>query len=195
MRFYAAFLLLIFWSHPLLADVVINNIGITSTSTLMPDGLNSITFTPTQTGTFGTVFTIKVKNQTGATGDLSVLRFTFSDGIGYLNGTLVGGVPITAGNYGEFQYNLGNVSYSSGVTKTITFNLSAQSGGSILHWATAATGTYSGAWGSGASAGVTNGMYSVAVPEPGTMTLGGMLACGSVTGWWWRRRKQVDCPG
>lgn len=194
MRILAAFLLLLFAGKCAWADVVVSNIGLTSTSALLPD-ISSITFTPTQTGTFGTVFTIKVKNQTGATGDLSVLRFTFSEGTGYLNGTLVGGVPITAGNYGEFQFNLGNISYSSGVVKTLTFKLNAQSTGSIVNWATAATGIYSGAWGSGASAGVTNGMYSVAVPEPGTMALGGMLAGGSLAGWWWRRRKQVELPG
>lgn len=190
MRFFAPFLLLAFLGGDSRADVVVSNIGLTSTSVLMPDSANAATFTPTQTGTFGTLFTIKVKNQTGATGNLGVLKLTFSDGIGYLNGTLTGGVPIAAGDYGEFQYNLGNISYTSGVAKTFTFSLSTQSSGSIVNWATAATGTYTGAWGSGASSNPTNAMYSVAVPEPGTLLPGGMLAAGSGAGWWWGRRKK-----
>lgn len=191
MRVVATLLFLVLWTSFSLADVVVNNIGITSTSVLMATNFNTVTFTPTQTGTFGTLFTIKVKNDTGATGDLSVLRLTFSGGIGLRNGSLVGGAGIAPGGYGEFQYNLGNISYTNLTPKSFTFDTTVWSSGTIINWATAATGTYEGAWGSGASASIPNGMYSVAVPEPGTLCLGGLLATGSGAGLWWSRRRKA----
>jgi hypothetical protein len=179
------------------ADVVVSNIGTANTSVAFTAG--SISFTPTQTISSGSILTLRVFNSNSATASLSALnlQMTVGSGTATYSGTLVGGGAIAANSYGDFTFDLLTQNYTNNTPFSISsISIAAQTTNADAQWAyNTTTPTFSGAWSTGASS---PGMFSLdatAVPEPGTLLLGAIAAVSGGGGVWWkRRRKNVEAP-
>jgi hypothetical protein len=174
------------------ADVVVSNIGTANTSVGFSTG--SISFTPTQTISSGSILTLRVFNNSGSTAlsALSLFMDVNSSGLQSYAGTLVGGGSININSYGDFAFNLSTRNYTNSTAFSISsISINSQTTNADAQWAYNTTApTFSGAWSTGASS---PGMFSLdatAVPEPGTLFLGGIAALTGGGGVWWKRRRK-----
>ena len=90
------------------------------------------------------------------------------------------------------------MTFANGSAGNLYFKLVSTTGGGIANWASTTNSvTANLGWTGGATTRPTDGQYELsataAVPEPGTLLLGGIAALTGGTGVWWKRRKKATC--
>ena len=106
---------------------------------------------------------------------------------------------IGSASFADVDFNLGSgLTFANGSAGNLYFKLVSTTGGGIANWASTTNSvTENLGWTGGATTGPNNGQYELsataAVPEPGTLLLGGIAAVTGGTGVWWKRRKKATC--
>ena len=195
MRNYYLIVMAFFVGTVVRADVVLENYGGTDGTggAISSGSASSIAYTAGTTGSLESV-TLRIYNSSTTTA-MSVLLLNFGStsaaaNLNNVSGTRINGTG-AALTYGDWQFSLGSgLAVTSGVAGSLYFKLDITDG--TANWATTnnSVNVYGG-WTGGTTTLPASAQYSLsAVPEPGTMLLGGIAAAAGGAVAWWKRRKQ-----
>lgn len=163
------------------SDVVLAGQSTSTTTTQVKNTTKNITFTTTNTG-----FALTGVKLFGS-GGTSNVGFTLRDSAGTLlaDGGAYTNVAFTsAGNDLAFGLGIPTYELSANTQYTLAMAFSAGSGGNLY---TNDAGVFQAAgWTQDAGPGIKYSLSAAAVPEPGTLLMGTLLALFGAGVWWWR---------
>ena len=182
------------------AEVVLTNYGnTTGFGSSLSSSESSIAWTSGYSGNFTSV-KLRIYNSS-LIANLSSLSLDFGLASGSFTLTNVAGtgVSISQQNFGDVTFDLGtSLAFTSSESGSLYFRLNSQTFNASANWANSTDPVrISSGWTGGATTGPTSGEFQLsataAVPEPGTLLLGGIAALTGGTGVWWKCRKKATC--
>ena len=199
MRPYFSALIGMLLINSLRAEVVLTNYGGTDGvgQALSISNASSIAYFSGFAGNFTNV-KLKIFNDDSLAITAISLSFGLTSAANDLSNVSVS-TNITGSSFADVDFNLGSgLTFANGSTGNLYFKLVSVTGGGIANWASTTNSVNANlGWTGGATTRPTNGQYELsataAVPEPGTLLLGGIAALTGGTGVWWKRRKKATC--
>jgi hypothetical protein len=191
MRYLLGFAICFVLSGLVNAEVVLSNNTSTTTNNINLNNASfTINFTPTSVLTFEKFF-LNIDNNFGGTA-LTQVKLSINGGADLTwNGSIAAGLDNQL-----IDFDISSLGQSTLSPTSLVFQITGMTGGNTSQTAinTANTQTVTGSWNNSYSNGSGVLFEITAVPEPGTLLLGGIAAACGGTGVWWKRRKRQPQP-